>query len=237
VTLDPVYHVRAVENVAADLETLARRYGALEVAFSDSLMQPDYFFRLSEEVIRRGLRVKWRGFGRFDRRFTPEVLRTLARAGCHYIIWGMESASPSILKAMRKGNTPAIIHQNLRDAAEAGVHSRACLIYGFPGETPEDSDQTIAFLRERKQWVDSIAFCHYTALRDTPMTREPQQFGLCIRRETQPFALEIAKAPLDASYLEETEQRLRSLWLEIGRRRRSFLQERSLEGTHAEDTL
>ena len=220
VTLDPVYRVRSVDKVASDIEALARLYPLREIAFTDSLMQPKIFSRLADEIIRRGLRVKWRGFGRFDRRFSSDVLDLMARAGCHFIIWGMESASQPVLKAMRKGNTPGIIHQNLRDAARAGIHNRACLIYGYPTETREDRDLTISFLRDRKDWVHSIAFCRYTAIRDTPMTREaePSPAGCTGRGES--LALEVPQESLDAGYLCETEQLLRALWLEVERHRR-----------------
>jgi radical SAM superfamily enzyme YgiQ (UPF0313 family) len=221
VTLDPVYKCRDVEQVVDDIELLIARYPLQEVAFTDAVMEPERFVAISHEILRRGIHIRWRGFGRFDRRFFSQDFAAMADAGLRFIIWGMESGSDSVLRSMKKGTTSRIAQRNLEAAAAAGIHNRVCLIYGYPGETVKDRDRTIAFLRQNEAVIHSMAFSPLAIERGTPLAcgREVARIEACPQEADLDLHVPQTTSALTLQYLRETEQEFRRLHLQLERRR------------------
>src|SRR6185369_10746676 len=70
---------------------------------------------------------------------TPDYLRKLRKNGFTRISLGMQSASPAVLKILDRQHTAGRAPQAAREAREAGFeHVNLDLIYGTPGERPED---------------------------------------------------------------------------------------------------
>jgi putative oxygen-independent coproporphyrinogen III oxidase len=69
----------------------------------------------------------------------PASLRALRNAGFTRISLGMQSASPGVLRILDRRHTAGRAPQAATEAREAGFeHVNLDLIYGTPGETPED---------------------------------------------------------------------------------------------------
>ena len=70
---------------------------------------------------------------------TPEYLRRLRGAGFTRISLGMQSAAPSVLRILDRKHTAGRAPQAALEARAAGFeHVNLDLIYGTPGETPDD---------------------------------------------------------------------------------------------------
>ena len=75
---------------------------------------------------------------------TPGSLRALRRAGFTRISLGMQSAAPAVLRILDRKHTAGRAPQAAIEAREAGFdHVNLDLIYGTPGETPEDFDTSL----------------------------------------------------------------------------------------------
>jgi anaerobic magnesium-protoporphyrin IX monomethyl ester cyclase len=95
-------------------------------------------------LVERRIKIKWTCNSRVD--FVDrEMLRAMAASGCHYIAWGLESASKEILTHARKGVDPERARLSLAWAREAGIQNWGYFIIGLPGETVETIKDTIAF--------------------------------------------------------------------------------------------
>jgi radical SAM superfamily enzyme YgiQ (UPF0313 family) len=104
----------------------------------------DQVMAISNGLIERRLNVKWTCNSRVD--FVDrEMLRTMAASGCHYIAWGLESASKEILRHARKGVDPDRARLSLTWAREAGIQNWGYFIIGLPGETVGTIKETIDF--------------------------------------------------------------------------------------------
>jgi anaerobic magnesium-protoporphyrin IX monomethyl ester cyclase len=97
---------------------------------------------ICEGMIREGLTFRWLCNSRVDY-VDPEMLRTMARAGCWLIAWGIESADEQIRRRAHKGTTDDKIARALRWSREAGIMNWGYFIIGLPGETEETIRQTI----------------------------------------------------------------------------------------------
>lgn len=79
-----------------------------------------------------------------------ELLGLMKKAGCIHVEYGFESGSQKILDLMNKRTT---IEQNLKAAMltkKLGMRFQGNFIVGFPGETEEDFNATINFIKKVK---------------------------------------------------------------------------------------
>ena len=140
--------VRSPENVLAELRLL------WDMGLRNVHMYADLFtvnreqvMGICEGMIREGLGFTWLCNSRVDY-VDPEMLQTMARAGCWLIAWGIESANEQIRKRIRKGTSDEKIVQALEWSKEAGIMNWGYFIIGLPGETEETIQQTIALSKE-----------------------------------------------------------------------------------------
>jgi radical SAM superfamily enzyme YgiQ (UPF0313 family) len=75
-----------------------------------------------------------------------EVLADMKRAGCAGIDIGMESADPGMLVRIGKGVTAPRVLDVLAWCRDEGIHCVVNLMFGWPDETDEELDATIAFM-------------------------------------------------------------------------------------------
>jgi len=134
---------RSPENILAELELLIG-LGVRHIHMYADLftVSREQVMGLCEGILERGLRIRWTCNSRVDF-VDPEMLRTMARAGCWMISWGIESGSEEVLRRAGKGIRLEQVEQALRWAKEAGIRNWGYFIIGLPGETEETIQQTI----------------------------------------------------------------------------------------------
>ena len=74
---------------------------------------------------------------------TPEVVATLTAAGVTRMSVGMQSAVPRVLAALDRTHRPENVTTAVRAAREAGLDVSVDLIYGAPGESLGDWEQSL----------------------------------------------------------------------------------------------
>jgi anaerobic magnesium-protoporphyrin IX monomethyl ester cyclase len=77
-----------------------------------------------------------------------EMLEAMKAANCGYILFGVESGSPEMLKRMKKGITLDKVRHAFKLTREVGIKTQAFFLFGMPGETQETIRQTIEFAKE-----------------------------------------------------------------------------------------
>jgi len=78
-------------------------------------------------------------------------------AGCIELEYGVESASSKIRKLMRKPPYDIrIVERVIRDTHNAGIGARVNFMFGFPGETEEDFEDTLNFLKRNKEFFVQV---------------------------------------------------------------------------------
>jgi len=114
---------------------------------------------LCQGIIDSGLKITFTCNSRVD--FVDrEMLQLMAKAGCYYIAWGLESGSKEILSHARKGVDPGRAARSLAWSREAGIKNWGYFIIGLPGETEDTIRETIAF---SKSLPLDIALFHIAA--------------------------------------------------------------------------
>lgn len=78
----------------------------------------------------------------------PELLAAMKKAGCLLISYGVETGNERLLKEIKKGCTMDDYRRAIAMTREAGIEVGAYFIIGFPGETPEETANTLRFASE-----------------------------------------------------------------------------------------
>jgi ribosomal peptide maturation radical SAM protein 1 len=119
---------------------LCARYKSPFIEMVDNILDMHYFRDLIPELKKRSLKLGL--FYETKANLTREQVHALHEAGIHTIQPGIESFSTNILRIMRKGTTGVQNIQLLKWCKELGVQVVWNLIYGFPGESPADYEET-----------------------------------------------------------------------------------------------
>lgn len=106
----------------------------------------DQVIALCRGILAHGLKIRWTCNSRVDY-VDQEMLELMAKSGCWYISWGIESGSEEILRGVHKGITLDRVREALTLSRQAGIHNWGYFIIGLPGETEETIRQTIDFAK------------------------------------------------------------------------------------------
>jgi radical SAM superfamily enzyme YgiQ (UPF0313 family) len=145
------FRARSAENVVDEIEEAVRTYGHDEIYFDDDTFTIDRqrVMDITRLIIERGLHkeLEWIAQCRVDT-VDREMLEAMKAANCGYILFGVESGSPQMLKKMRKGITLDKVRAAFKLTRDVGIKTQAFFLFGIPGETPETIRETIEFAKE-----------------------------------------------------------------------------------------
>lgn len=136
------FKTRPVVDVLEELDAL-RADGVRELFFMDQTfgVRRDRALELCAELARRG-DLSWTAFTRPDTA-DGELLEAMARAGCHTVILGVESASDELLESYRKGYDARGVGAAVRRARAAGLRVVGTFIVGLPEDTAESLEDSL----------------------------------------------------------------------------------------------
>jgi ribosomal peptide maturation radical SAM protein 1 len=132
-----MFRSKSADQVIEELTYLARRYHQVEyIQVVDNVLDHSYFDEVLPSIAKMNLKQKLY----FEIRPTLDKwqIKILADAGAVMLQAGIENLSPNILKLMRKGTTSLHNIRLLKWCKQYGVDVGWNIIYGFPGEVPED---------------------------------------------------------------------------------------------------
>ena len=131
------------------------------IRFEDDTLGGDRerLLELCEAVRSSGLarRIVWDGCLRADQA-EPQVLAAMKSAGCIQVEYGFESGADEALRRLGKNSSAELNRRAVRLTREAGLRVFADIMVGLPGETEEDFDATLRFLRWARPEVLSPAW-------------------------------------------------------------------------------
>ena len=142
------YRRRSIGNVVDEIEYDVQRFGVRQVGFMDPIfpLGRKHAIAFSKEVVRRGLQQKmvWLSELRTDV-IDRDSLVWMKKAGCRRLVFGIESGNDALLSTVNKQNTAARSRETIRWCRELGITTVGLFMLGMPGETPEQTRQTIDY--------------------------------------------------------------------------------------------
>jgi hypothetical protein len=175
------YRGRSASGILEEVITLYEKYGINYVWFLDSLVNGNLkeLRAFCKGIISSGIKIRWTGYARCDKRMDYEFMKDLADSGCHMLSYGIESGSNKVLEDMDKRVTVDEIEQNLQDGAQLGITAHSNWIIGFPTETPQDFYESMTLMWRNRNCLSVVATGHgFTEPPDTIISQNHSKFGI-----------------------------------------------------------
>jgi radical SAM superfamily enzyme YgiQ (UPF0313 family) len=165
------FRPRPAGDVVDEIAALLHDFGPHPLFFVDSILNspPGHLEGICEEVLRRGLRVRWScyatpaGLGR-------EQARLMARAGCEGVELGSDSVDDGQLGRLGKSFDAAAVRAANGACLAAGLRVCHTVIFGAPGESAASVRATCAALRAMRPTA-VVAMVGVRLYPGTPITR------------------------------------------------------------------
>jgi anaerobic magnesium-protoporphyrin IX monomethyl ester cyclase len=149
------YRHRNPDSIVAEIKLLSEKYDLNYILFWDELtfFSKKQTLALVEKMLDEKLHIYWAANCRgnlFDKDEDVEIMIKMKEAGCLSVGYSLESAEPSILKAMNKKVSVEQFSRQTQLFRKAGMHAVTSLVLGYPQETPESIRKTFDCCIENK---------------------------------------------------------------------------------------
>ncbi|MCB9898594.1 MAG: RiPP maturation radical SAM protein 1 [Planctomycetes bacterium] len=169
------YRAKTPDVVLAQLGFLADRYGHRAFRFSDYIMPTAWFDELLPRLARSG--APWQLHYEVKANLDGERIRRLAAAGARCVQPGIESFATPVLSRMKKGVTALQNVFTIRTAMQHGVVCFYNILFGFPGDRPEDYADMLATVPALVHLLPPATVLPVLITRFAPLREDPERFG------------------------------------------------------------
>ena len=132
----------------------------------------------------------------YPEEITEELIQVIRKEDkiCNYLDIPVQSGSDVVLKRMGRRTDAAQIRRIVSMLREQipDICIRTTLIAGFPGETDEDHETTLAFVNEME--FDRLGVFTYSQEEDTPAAQMPDQVEEIVKEKRREEIMEIGRA-------------------------------------------
>lgn len=162
------YTRRSNENVDQELELLNSQ------GYKNLIILDDLPFVAEKQV--KGFCKKISKYSmRYRCNFRADLLnhnsaKMLKDSGCTRIQFGIESPSNQILSVIKKGASVDKNARAIKICREAGIQSKAMMIWGLPGDTAETAEEIVNWIDLHRP--DSIQLSSFTPLPGSPLWKQ-----------------------------------------------------------------
>jgi anaerobic magnesium-protoporphyrin IX monomethyl ester cyclase len=143
------YRRRSARNVVKELKTIISEYQPDSFWFVDDVftISHKWLEAFRDEIQNAGLRIRYECITRADR-MSEEVIQMLRETGCFRIWIGAESGSQKVIDLMDRRVQVGQVRDMIRMSRRYGIEAGTFIMLGYPGETQEDIEETIAHLKD-----------------------------------------------------------------------------------------
>ncbi|RPH58650.1 MAG: RiPP maturation radical SAM protein 1, partial [Acidobacteria bacterium] len=170
------FRSKSPQRALDELVTLAERHPGCNVQVVDNILDMNYFKTFVPELAARRV-----GLGLFyetKSNLKKDQIRLLRAAGIRFIQPGIESFSDTVLTLMRKGVSGLQNIQVLKWCKELGVEPNWNLLFGFPGEPPEEYTRMAKFVPFLTYLQPPDTMCMIRMDRFSPNFFDAEKLGL-----------------------------------------------------------
>lgn len=180
------FRAKSPHRVALELAEQAQRYQTFYFEAVDNILDPRYLTSILRELSDNEL--DYDLFYEVKANLTRRQIQALAKGGVRRVQPGIESLSSHVLALMNKGVRASQNVNLLRWARYYGIEVSWNLLWGFPGETPEDYDLQAATIPHlvHLQPPDSVG--RVWLERFSPMFTDELRFPTRYRRPEASYA-------------------------------------------------
>ena len=181
-------------KVVDELEALSQKYDTPFFFFTDECLALSPTRRLCKEILKRQCDFQWTAELRFEKNLSRELLALMRDAGCHKIVFGLETYNKRMMDFMQKGITQENVDRICSDCVDLGIGVHCYVIVGFPTETEDEARETMNFVLGNTKLNSSYGFscqpCLFDLEKEAPIMNDPGGYG--IQRIMRPAAEDLS---------------------------------------------
>jgi anaerobic magnesium-protoporphyrin IX monomethyl ester cyclase len=133
------------------------------------------FHNILRMMIKNQYKFKWSSFLRCDHA-DEETIELMAQSGCEGVFLGIESGSEFMLRRMKSNASLDQYFNGMSLLHKFGIATHANVIVGFPGETYDTVQETVAFIEEAKPTFFKAQLWYADPI--TPVWAHKQAYGI-----------------------------------------------------------
>jgi len=178
----PGFRTRSAAHQVAELEYLKERYDTDFFIYNDPLMNGNLkvLDEKTDLILKRGLELRYGGNLMVRGDMPEEMFPKLRKSGFTVAIMGLENGSPNVLKLMGKMFTVEEAAWFLGQCRSAGMRVEINLIVGFPGETEENFQELLRFLKANRDNIDIIVSACTLNVVDSILFRRAKDYHIVL---------------------------------------------------------
>tara|TARA_R110002072_G_scaffold253748_10_gene412539 strand:+ start:127 stop:2451 length:2325 start_codon:yes stop_codon:yes gene_type:complete len=177
--IGPGFRERSAETIAKHVVQLRDRHETARFNFITDCMPPGMIRDLPEALIEAEANITWWSDARVEpKAYGVDGAQKLYEAGCRKLLFGFETATPRLLKMMKKGQSLRGVVEVSDNCAKAGISVTWYAMVGFPSETTEEARSTLQFIQEHSDSVREVSLQTFHIDEVSQVYREPDKFGL-----------------------------------------------------------
>ena len=169
-----------IVTLVDQIEMCIQQTGETGFHFVDEAAPPKLLRDFALEILRRDLKISFWGNIRFEKSFTPDLCRLLAKAGLIMVTGGLEVADERLLKLMNKGVSLPQVINTTRAFRENGVLVHAYLMYGFPTQTNQETVNSMEMVRQlfQAELLDSAFWHRFVLTKHSGVHANPSAYNV-----------------------------------------------------------
>ncbi|MDD4150985.1 MAG: radical SAM protein [Bacteroidales bacterium] len=150
--------VQSPQRIFDEIKTLYYDFKIRQIIFYDDTFISDRkrIEEFCELLINSDIKISWTCSSRVDKVF-PDLLSKMKKAGCHQIMYGIESFNEQVLKNINKKTRPSDIYFAISETKKAKIEIRAAIMLGNLGDTIEILEDNIKQLKKTKPDLIQVA--------------------------------------------------------------------------------
>lgn len=220
-TINPLgsYRSFSPERLFAEVKHVVDTYGVKEI-FDDAgtLFIGPKLKKFCELLIESGYNKKVRyGCNMRFNALNQEYYNLMGKAGFRFILYGMESGNQKTLDKLDKGTKEADAINGPRMARKAGLDPHVTIMLGYPWESYEDAQRTIAIAKYafKKGYYETMQATIVIPYPGTPLYKECKEKGWLLTDNYDDFDMRraVMKTPFPIEKIYELEQDLYSAFM------------------------
>jgi len=141
--------LRSGQRIVSEIKYVKDRYGINDFLFwsENGIIGKQHMLDICHRLAEEAPGVRWVCNARVDM-VDEGLLKTMKKAGCWMIGYGVESGAQRILEKMKKNVTVQGIERAIYITKKSGIEVTAHVIIGYPGETKNDILNTLTLLKK-----------------------------------------------------------------------------------------
>lgn len=210
------YRTFTASRIVDDMAEVIKRYGAKEIYFDDDdfTISAAQVKAIADEIVKRGLDVKWSCMGDAIN-VTEPLIQRMAESGCVGIKFGIESGSPRVMKSLGKPVDLSKVRDIVKWCGARGIKTHATFTLGLAEDDQASIKETLTYLENFDCDTIQVSVC--TPLPGTKFFRNAESKGLLKTTDWDKYdgkAGDVMKHPnLDLNEVAEMRSRALRKWL------------------------